>query len=166
MSQRGADVSYILIQLLLQYLKNLLIYTAWHHYFQVFFAIQIPPSHIFIMRVYTMPLYCTCSVSQRCKQTRATSLRRPFSSRNIRPKFKMTCVSERGRRKLYFDPTFVTVSQKTCWVIQLDILFAGFFLPFKSLPATACVHNAFVLYLLSVTALQKDEGYFPSAAVL
>ena len=28
------------------------------------------------------------------------------------------------------------------------------------------VHNAFVLYLLSVTALQKDEGYFPSAAVL
>ena len=25
---------------------------------------------------------------------------------------------------------------------------------------------AFVLYLLSVTALQKDEGYFHSAAVL
>ena len=29
----------------------------------------------------------------------------------------------------------------------------------------ACVHNAFVLYLLSVTALQKDEGYFPSVAL-
>ena len=29
-----------------------------------------------------------------------------------------------------------------------------------------CVHNPVVLYLLSVTALQKDEGYFPSAAVL
>ena len=28
------------------------------------------------------------------------------------------------------------------------------------------VHIAIVLYLLSVTALQKDEGYFPSAAVL
>ena len=40
----------------------------------------------------------------------------------------MTGVSERGRRKLYFDPTFITVSQKL--------------------------------------AEQKDEGYFPSAAVL
>ena len=86
-SQRGADVSYILIQLLLLYLKNLLSYTAWHNYFQAFFAVQIPPSHIFIMRVYTMPLYCTCSVSQRCKKTRATSFRRPFCSRNIRPTF-------------------------------------------------------------------------------
>ena len=64
------------------------------------------------LRVYTMPLYCTCSVSQRCKKTRATSLRRPFCSLNIRPKFIMTGVSERGRRKLYFDPTVVTVSQK------------------------------------------------------
>ena len=209
------------------------------------------------MREHTIPLYCTCSVSQRCKKTRATSLRRPFCSLNIRPKFKMTgvsergrrklyfdptvvtvsqkladlysltslfscffchsnpsqphiynasctqclfivlaqchsaanrrgllpfggrlvaeifvqnlkwtCVSERGRRKLYFDPTFFTVSQKTCWVIQLDIIICRLLLPFKSLPATACVHNAFVLYLLSVTALQKDEGYFPSAAVL
>ena len=84
-SQRGADVSYILIQLLLLYLKNLLSYTAWHNYFQAFFAVQIPRSHIFIMRVYTIPLYCTCSVSQRCKKTRGTSLRRPFCSRNIRP---------------------------------------------------------------------------------
>ena len=36
-SQRGADVSYILIQLLLLYLKNLLSYTAWHNYFQALF---------------------------------------------------------------------------------------------------------------------------------
>ena len=111
-SQRRADVSYILIPLLLLYLKNLLSYTAWHNYVQAFIAVQIPRSHIFIMRVYTMPLYCTCSVSQCCKKTRATSLRRPFCTRNIRPKFKMTGVSEKGRRKLYFDTTFVTVSQK------------------------------------------------------
>ena len=114
-----ADVSYILIPLLLLYLKNLLSYTAWHNYFQAYIAVQILPSHIFIMRVYTIPLYCTCSVSQRCKKTRATSLRRPFCSRNIRPKFKMTGVSERGRRKLYFDPTFVTVSQKLAELYSL-----------------------------------------------
>ena len=30
----------------------------------------------------------------------------------------------------------------------------------------ACVYNPVVLYLLSVTELQKGEGYFPSAAVL
>ena len=112
-SQRGADVSYSLIQLLLLYLKNLLSYTAWHNYFQALFAVQILPIHIFIMRVYTMPLYSTCSVSQRLQKDEGyTSLRRPFWSRNIRPKFKMTGVSERGRRKLYFDPTFVIVSPK------------------------------------------------------
>ena len=111
-SQRGADVSYILIQLLSLYLKTLLSYTAWHNYFQAFIAVQIHRSHIFIVRVYTMPLYCTwLSITARNK-TRATSLRRPFCSRNIRPKFKMTGVSERGRRKLYFDPTFITLSQK------------------------------------------------------
>ena len=114
-----ADVSYILIPLLLLYLKNLLSYTAWHNYFQAYIAVQILPSHICIMRVYTIPLYCTCSVSQRCKKTRATSLRRPFCSRNIRPKFKMTGVSEKGRRKLYFDPTFVTVSQKLAELYSL-----------------------------------------------
>ena len=48
MSQRGADVSYILIQLLLLYLKNMLSYTAWHNYFQAFIAVQILPSHIFL----------------------------------------------------------------------------------------------------------------------
>ena len=168
-SQRGADVSYILIQLLLLYLKNLLSYTAWHHYFQAFFAVQIPPSHIYIKRVYTMPLYCTCSVSQRCKKTRATSLRRPFCSLNILPKFKMTGVSERGRRKLYFDPTVVTVSQKLADLYSLTSLFSGFFChsnPSQPHIYNACVHNPVVLYLLSVTALQKDEGYFPSAAVL
>ena len=77
-SQRGADVSYSLIQLLLLYLKNLLSYTAWHNYFQALFAVQILPIHIFIMRVYTMPLYSTCSVSQRCKKTRAIL---PFGGR-------------------------------------------------------------------------------------
>ena len=118
-SQRVADVSYILIQLLLLYLKNLLSYTDWHNYFQAFIAVQILPSHICIMRVYAIPLYCTCSVSQRCKKTRATSLRRPFCSRNIRPKFQMTGVSERGRRKLYFDPTFITVSQKLAELYSL-----------------------------------------------
>ena len=118
-SQREADVSYILIQILLLYLKNLLSYTAWHNYFQAFIAVQILPSHICIMRVYIIPLYCTCSVSQRCKKTRATSLRRPFCSRNIRPKFQMTGVSERGRRKLYFDRTFVTVSQKLAELYSL-----------------------------------------------
>ena len=51
------------------------------------------------------------SITARNK-TRATSLRRPFCSRNIGPSFKMTGVSERGRRKLCFDPTFFTVSQK------------------------------------------------------
>ena len=135
-SQRGADVSYILIQLLLPYLKKLAELYSLTYYLQAFFAVQIPPSHIFIMRVYTMPLYCTCSVSQRCKKTRATSLRRPFCSLNIRPKFKMTGVSERGRRKLYFDPTFCYRISTTCWVIQLDIIIFRLFLPFKSLPAT------------------------------
>ena len=43
-SQRGADVSYILIQLLLFYLKNLLSYTAWHNYFQAYFC-RSNPSH-------------------------------------------------------------------------------------------------------------------------
>ena len=115
-SQRRADVSYILIPLLLLYLKNLLIYTAWHNYFQAFIAVQIPRSHIFIMRVYTMPLYCTCSVSQR-------AIRRgllPFGGRFVAgSKFKMTSVSEKGRRKLYFDPTFVTVSQKLAELYSL-----------------------------------------------
>ena len=45
-SQRGADVSYILIQLLLLYPKNLLSYTAWHNYFQAFFAVQIRPIRV------------------------------------------------------------------------------------------------------------------------
>ena len=32
------------------------------------FAVQIPPNHVFIMRVYTIILYCTCSMSQCCKK--------------------------------------------------------------------------------------------------
>ena len=94
-SQRGADVSYILIQLVLLYLKNLLSYTAWHNYFQAFIAVQILHSHIFIMRVYTMPLYCTCSVSQR-------AIRRgllPFGGRFVAETFVQNLkwrVSQRG----------------------------------------------------------------------
>ena len=81
----------------------------------------------------------------------------------------MTGVSERGRRKLYFDPTFITVSQKLAELYSLTTLFSGFYC--RSYPSqphiyNACVYNAFVLYLLIVKALQKDEGYFPSAAVL
>ena len=45
--------------------------------------------------------------------------RRPFCSRNIRPTFKMTGVSERGRRKLYVDLTFVIVSQKLAELYSL-----------------------------------------------
>ena len=82
------------------------------YFYALLFAVQIPPNHVFIMRVYTIILYCTCSMSQRCKKTRVASLRRPFSRRNICPKFKMTGVSERVRRQLYFDTNFVTVSQK------------------------------------------------------
>ena len=194
-SQRGADVSYILIQLLLLYLKNLLSYTAWHHYFQAFLPFKSLPATACV----PMPLYCTCSVSQRCKKTRATSLRRPFCSLNILPKFKMTGVSERGRRKLYFDPTVVTVSQKLAELYSLtSLLFSGFvlyllsvakrrgLLPFGGraiqippshifimrvytiqllLYCTCSVsQRCVVLYLLK--ALQKDEGYFPSAADL
>ena len=105
-------------------------------------------------------------MSQRCKKTRATSLRRPFCSLNILPKFKMTGVSERGRRKLYFDPTVVTVSQKLADLYSLTSLFSGFFCRSNSSQPhiyNACVHNPVVLYLLSVTALQKDEGNFPWA---
>ena len=143
-SQRGADVSHILIQLLLLYLKNLLSYTAWHNYVQAFVAVQIPPSHISIMRVYTMPLHCTCSVSQRCKKMRATSLRRPFCSLNIRSKFKMTGVSERGRRNLYFDPTVVTVSQKLAELYSLTSLFSCFFA--VQIPPSHCVVYTMPLY--------------------
>ena len=122
-------------------------------------------------KLYFDPTFITVSqkLAELYKKTRATSLRRPFCSRNIRPKFKMTGFSERGRRKLYFDPTFITVSQKLAELYSLTTLFSGFYC--RSYPSqphiyNACVYNAFVLYLLSVKALQKDEGYFPSAAVL
>ena len=58
-SQRGADVSYILIQLLLLYLKNLLSYTAWHNYFQAFFAVQILPIRVCTPILYTWHLWGT-----------------------------------------------------------------------------------------------------------
>ena len=58
-SQRGADVNYILIQLLLLYLKNLLSYTAWHNYFQAFFAVQILPIRVCTPILYTWHLWGT-----------------------------------------------------------------------------------------------------------
>ena len=159
-SQRGADVSHILIQLLLLYLKNLLSYTAWHNYVQAFVAVQIPPSHISIMRVYTMPLHCTCSVSQRCKKTRATSLRRPFCSLNIRSKFKMTGVSERGRRNLYFDPTVVTVSQKLAELYSLTSLFSCFFA--VQIPPSHCVcTQCLCIVLAQCHSAAKRRGLLP-----
>ena len=135
------------------------------NYFPAFFAVQILPSHIFMMRVYTMPLYCTCSVSQRCKKTRATSLRRPFCSRNIRPKFKTETPIilnfgrifrlQNGRRRevaLVFLQLSVSALQK---------LFSGFFC--RSNPSQphiydACVHNAFVLYLRWDTEQVQYKG--------
>ena len=68
--------------------------------------------------VYNAFVLYLLSITARNK-TRATSLRRPFCSRNIRPKFNMTGVSEKGRRKMYFDPTFVTVSQKLAELYSL-----------------------------------------------
>ena len=167
-SQRGADLSYILIPILLLSLKNWLSYTARHIVYALLFAVQIPPNHVFIMRVYTIILYCTCSMSQRCKKTRVTSLRRPFSRRNICPKFKMTGVSERVRPQLYFDTNFVTVSQKLAELYSSAYCLCFTFCrwnPSQPCIHNACVYNSIVLYLVSVTALQKDEGYFPSATI-
>ena len=117
-SQRGADVSYILIQLLLLYLKNLLSYTAWHNYFQALCSNPSQP-HIYNACVHNAFVLYLLSVTALQKDEGYTSLRRPFCSRNIRPKFQMTGVSERGRRKLYFDPTFVIVSQKLAELYSL-----------------------------------------------
>ena len=107
-------------------------------------------------------------MSQRCKKTRVTSLRRPFSRRNICPKFKMTGVSERVRPQLYFDTNFVTVSQKLAELYSSAYCLCFTFCrwnPSQPCIHNACVYNSIVLYLVSVTALQKDEGYFPSATV-
>ena len=191
-SQRGADVSYILIQLLLLYLKNLLSYTAWHKYFQAFFAVQILPIHIFIMRVYTIrpnfpmtgvsergrrkliliqllllylknllsyawykyfqaffavqilpihifikPLYSTCSVSQRCKETRAIL---PFGGRFVAEIFVQNFkwrVSQRGADVSYILIQLLLLYLKnllsyTAW----HNYFQALFLLFKSFPAT------------------------------
>ena len=136
-SQRGADVSYSLIQLLLLYLKNLVSYTAWHNYFQALFAVQILPIHIFIMRVYTMPLYSTCSVSQRCKKTRAIL---PFGGRFVAEIFVQNLkwrVSQRGADVSYILIQLLLLYPKnllsyTAW----HNYFQALFLPFKSFPAT------------------------------
>ena len=119
-SERGADVNYILIQLLLLYLKRLLSYTAWHNCFQAFFCRSNPSHpHIYNACVYNAFVKYLLSVTALQKDEGYTSLRRPFCSRNIRPKFQMTGVSERGRRKLYFDPTFVIVSQELAELYSL-----------------------------------------------
>ena len=131
-SQRGSDVGYILIQLLLLYLKNLLSYTAWHNYFQAFFAVQILPIHIFIMRVYTMLLYSTCSVSQRCKKTRAIL---PFGGRFVAEIFVHNFkwrVSQRGADVSYILIQLLLLYLKnllsyTAW----HYYFQALFLPFK-----------------------------------
>ena len=57
--------------------------------------------------------------------------------------------------------TFCYCISKTCWVIQLDIII--FRLLCRSNPSQphiydACVHNAFVLYLLSVSAQVQYKG--------
>ena len=138
--------------------------------FRLFFAVQIPPSHIFIMRVYTIPLYCTCSVSQRCKTRRGLL---PFGGSFVAEIFVQNLtlrVSQRGADVSYILiklllPYLKNLLSYTAWHNYFQVFFC------RSNPSqphiyNACVHNAFVLYLIIVIALQKDEGYFPSAAVL
>ena len=175
-SHRGADLRYILIPIILLSLKNWLSYTARHHFMLSGFYCRSNPSHIFIMRVYTILLYCTCSV-----KTRATSLRRPcihnacvynpLLSVNIRPfvqnlKWR---VSQRGADVSYILIQLLLLYLKnllsyTAWHNYFQAFIAVQILP-SHICHNACVYNAFVLYLLSVTALQKDEGCFPSATV-
>ena len=136
-------------------------------FYALLFAVEIPPNHVFIMRVYTILLYCTCSVSQRCKKTRVASLRRPFSRRNICPNFKWR-VSQRGADLSYILIPIILLSLKNWLSYTARHTFMLYFLPLKSSQPcihNACVYNPIVLYLLSVTALQKDEGCFPSATV-
>ena len=133
-SQRGADVSYILIHLLLLYLKKLLSYTAWHKYFQAFFAGQILPIRVCIC----VPLYITCSVSQRCKKTRAIL---PFGGRFVAEIFVQNFkwrVSQRGADVSYILIQLLLLYLKnllsyTAW----HNYFQALFLPFKSFPATS-----------------------------
>ena len=126
------------------------------------FAVQIPPNHVFIMRVYT--IYCI--VLAQCHSA-AKRFRRPFSRRNICPKFLMTGVAG-IRPQLYFDTNFVTVSQKLAELYSSAYCLCFTFCrwnPSQPCIHNACVYNSIVLYLVSVTALQKDEGYFPSATI-
>ena len=136
-SQRGADVSYILIQLLLLYLKTCWVIQLDIIIFRLFFAVQILPIHIFIMRVYTMPLYSTCSVSQRCKKTRAIL---PFGGRFVAEIFVHNFkwrVSQRGA-----DVSYILIQRLLLYLKNLlsytawHNYFQALFLPFKSFPAT------------------------------
>ena len=80
----------------------------------------------------------------------------------------MTGVSERVRPQLYLDTNFVTVYQKLAELYSsayFDALLFAVQIPTNHVFIMQCVYNPIVLYLLSVTALQKDEGCFPSATV-
>ena len=119
-SQRGADVSYILIQLLLLYLKNLLSYTAWYNYCQAFIAVQILPSHICNNECVHNPVRIVLAQCHSAAKKRGLL---PFGGRYVAEIFVQNLkwrVSQRsGRRKLYFDPTFITVSQKLAELYSL-----------------------------------------------
>ena len=157
-SQRGADVSYILIPLLLLYLKNLLSYTAWHNYFQAYIADQILPSHICIMCVYTIPLYCTWSVSQRCKKTRATSLRRRFVAEIFVQNLKWRVSQRRADVSYILIPLLLMYLKNLLSYTAWHNYFPAFCRSNLSQPHIYNVYNAFVLYLLSITARNKTRA--------
>ena len=81
----------------------------------------------------------------------------------------MTSVAERGRPQLYFDTNFVTVSQKLAELYSSAyfdaLLFAVQIPPNHVFIMRVYTIIIIVLYLRSVTALQKDEGCFPSATI-
>ena len=95
------------------------------------------------------------SVTALQKDEGYTSLRRPFCSRNIRPKFKMTGVSERGRRKLYFDPTFVIVSQKLAELYSLTSLFSGFIFAVQILLSLIFIMRVYTVPLYSTWSVSQ-----------
>ena len=128
-------------------------------------------AEIFVQNLkWRVPSYCTCSVSQRA----ITRGLLPFGGRFVAEIFVQNLkwrVSQRGADVSYILIALLLLYLKnllsyTAWY---NYLFSGFYCRSNlSQPHiyNACVYNAFVLYLLSVTALQKDESYFPSAAVL
>ena len=72
----------------------------------------------------------------------------------------MTDVSERGRRKLYYDPTVVTVSQKLAELYSLTSLFAGFFA--VQIPPSHCVcTQCLCIVLAQCHSAAKRRGLLP-----